>query len=162
LLEREPRRAQVHNALGLALRAQGRTDESVAAFRQATEVEPRYANGYLNAASALQEAERVADATTELERALVTLPDHPELTLALAKLRDQMGRRDEAKVLYAKAIQGNSAGSADAFKRLGKILYDEADIYSAIEAYERATKLDGQNVEVWNRLGNAYLDVAAL
>jgi predicted O-linked N-acetylglucosamine transferase (SPINDLY family) len=82
--------------------------------------------------------------------------------LALAKLRDQMGRRDEAKALYAKAIQGNSTGSADAFKRLGRIFYDEADIYSAIEAYERATKLVAQDVEVWNRLGNAYLDVAAL
>jgi len=162
LAEREPRRAQVHNALGLALQAQRRTGEAVAAFRQSTTVEPRYANGYLNAASALQEAERPADAAIELERALGILTDHPELTLALAKLREQMGRRDDAKVLYAKAIQGNSAGSADAFKRLGRILYDDTDIYSAIEAYERATKLDTQDVEVWNRLGNAYLDVAAL
>lgn len=162
LLAREPKRAQAHNALGLTLQSQGRMDEAVAAFRESTATEPRYANGYLNTASALQGTDRAADAAAELERALAILPGDPNLTLALAKLWDRMGRRDEAKPLYAKAIQGNAAGAADAFKRLGKILYDETDIYSAIEAYERATKLDPQDVEVWNRLGNAYLDVAAL
>ncbi|MFO1323707.1 MAG: tetratricopeptide repeat protein [Burkholderiales bacterium] len=162
LVAREPRRPPVHNALGLALAAQHRVDEALAAFAQAAAIDPRYAAAYVNAASALQDAGRLDEATRGIESALTTLPDHPVLSPALGRLREAAGRRDDAKALYADAIRRDAAWAGAAAKRLGRLHYHERDFYSAIDAWERAAAADPRDVELWNWLGNAYLDVAAL
>src|SRR5439155_12874090 len=50
LIEREPKRVQPQNALGLALHDQARFDEAVAAFREASALDPGYIAARLNLA----------------------------------------------------------------------------------------------------------------
>ncbi len=162
LLAREPQRAQIHNALGLALQDQQLHTDALSSFRTAYALDPQYAPAYLNAANTLQQTGQLADAVSEIQSGIDMLPSRQDLALALAKLFDRMGRRAEAKAQYERAISLAPSGSADAYNRLGRLLYADADIYSAIVAFEHALKIDSADVEVWNALGNCYLDVGGL
>jgi predicted O-linked N-acetylglucosamine transferase (SPINDLY family) len=162
LLAREPQRAQIHNALGLALQDQELHADALSSFRTAYALDPQYAPAYLNAANTLQQTGQLADAISEIQSGMDMLPSRQDLALALAKLFDRMGRRAEAKAQYERAISLAPSGSADAYNRLGRLLYADADIYSAIVAFEHALKIDSADVEVWNALGNCYLDVGGL
>src|SRR5207244_6694742 len=85
-----------------------------------------------------------------------------KLAFALPTLLDHAKRRAEAKEGYLRAARLDPAGAAEAYRRLGRLCYSEADIFSAIAAYEEFVKLENDNAEVWNLLGNAYMDVAAI
>ena len=162
LLEREPNRVQVHNALGLALHDQARLDEAVATFRQALALDPGYTAARLNLALSLEARGDRAEAIAVVQAACEIDPANAKLAFALATLLDHAKRRAEAKEAYLRAARLDPAGAAEAYRRLGRLLYSEADIFSAIAAYEEFVKLEPGNAEVWNLLGNAYMDVAAI
>jgi predicted O-linked N-acetylglucosamine transferase (SPINDLY family) len=162
LLEREPNRVQVHNALGLALHDQARFDEAVAAFRQAEALDRRYIPAHLNLALSLEARGDRSAAIAVVHAARAIDPGNPKLAFALATLLDHDGRRSEAKQWYLQAARLDPGGAAEAYRRLGRLLYAEADIFSAIAAYEEFVKLEDGNAEVWNLLGNAYMDIAAI
>jgi hypothetical protein len=61
------REAQTQNTRGNVLRALGRLDEAIAAYRQAVTLQPQYADGHFNLAQALLAAGAFAEAWREYE-----------------------------------------------------------------------------------------------
>jgi protein O-GlcNAc transferase len=162
LLQREPTRVQAMNALGLALHDQQRFSDAVALFRQAVTLQPRYVAAHLNLALSLEAHGDLPGAIDVVESAQKIHPDDAKVAFALATLLEYAKRRAEAKEWYLRSARLDAGGAAEAYRRLGRLLYSEADIFSAIAAYEQFVKLRSDNAEVWNLLGNAYMDVAAI
>lgn len=162
LIEQAPDNVKALNALGLALHDQLRNEEASAIFQRAIAVDPRYVVAYLNAALSLQRRGDNAAAISVLEQGLSRNPSNGQLALALGKVVEQTGRRDVAKRWYVRAAGLDPRIAAEAYRRLGRLFGGEADIFAAIGAYEQAVKLRNDNADVWNLLGNAYMDVAAI
>ncbi|HEY3179793.1 MAG TPA: tetratricopeptide repeat protein [Casimicrobiaceae bacterium] len=162
LIEQAPDNVQALNALGLALHDQRRDEEASATFHRAIALDPRYVAAYLNAALSLQRRGDDAAAISVIEQGLSRDPSNGQLALAMGRLVEQTSRRDEAKTWYVRAARLDPRIAADAYRRLGRLFYGEADIFASIGAYEQAVKLRNDNADVWNLLGNAYMDVAAI
>lgn len=92
--------ANLHNARGNALQADGHIDDATACYRQAIAIDPAFSEAHLNLGRALARNLRIEDAIDPLRRALELRPDdlsiYKQLALALRRLR----RNDEATAVY--------------------------------------------------------------
>lgn len=97
---RTPDVANLHNARGNLLQADGRTDDAITGYRQAVALDPAFAEAHLNLGRALARALRLEEAIEPLRRALALRPTdlsiYKQLALALRRLR----RNDEATAVY--------------------------------------------------------------
>lgn len=162
LVAEVPDRAEIRNAHGLTLRAQGAMQDAVASFRKAIAINPRHVSSYVNAAAALDATGDGDSAVTLLQQGLVANPGASELHVALGKAYDTQRLPDLAQAAYGNAIRMKPKGSFHALYRFGRIAYEQADIFTAIRAYEAGLELVPGDVELWIWLGNAYLDVGAI
>jgi predicted O-linked N-acetylglucosamine transferase (SPINDLY family) len=155
-----PAQPPVLNALGLTLLEGGRTDEAFVAFRDARALNPAYLPACLNEASVLQQRGSPSDALAVLDATSAHVPASARLSLARAKLLEQLGRDDDAIAAYRDAARLDPHLAGEAHRRLGRLHYARNDIYTAIDAYEVAVENLAPDVELWNVLGNACMDVA--
>jgi tetratricopeptide (TPR) repeat protein len=83
----QPRYANAHNDLGLALANSGRWQEAIAEYEAALGINPDLAQAHFNLGNALSQLPgRLADAIGEYEAALRIRPD-PELRQKVNRLR---------------------------------------------------------------------------
>lgn len=105
-------RAAEANRRGVALRAQGRLDEAIAAFREAAGAQPHSAVLHVNLATALAEASDLAGALNEYERAVAIQPDFAAALNGLASLHVRAGRFGDARSCYERALALDDADTA--------------------------------------------------
>jgi superkiller protein 3 len=89
--------AETHNGLGYVLARQGRTDEAVAQFRRAIDVDPRFTPAYNNLAEALVKQGKLEEAVQYYKRSLAERPSpavQSALDAVLQELRKTDGVRD--------------------------------------------------------------------
>jgi len=77
-LKREPRSAELHGDLGVALEMAQRYEEAIQHYRRSLALAPKNAQAHLNLGNALQALERHVEAAREFERALALAPDLAE------------------------------------------------------------------------------------
>ena len=77
----------VANALGYALAKAGRLEESIAAYRQAVQLQPAYAQAWISLGEMLYKAHRHEEATQALDRAIALDPHNASVQF----LRDSIG-----------------------------------------------------------------------
>jgi len=100
--------AETHNGLGYVLARQGRTDEAVAEFRTAIDVNPKFTPAYNNLAEALVKQGKLDEAEQYYRRSLAEKPSaavYNALGLVLRKL----GRTKEAADQFSRASASDSA-----------------------------------------------------
>jgi Flp pilus assembly protein TadD len=104
--------AETHNGLGYVLARQDRTDEAIAEFRTAIDLDPRFAPAYNNLTDALAMQGKLEEAADEYRRAVAEHPSeaaHNALGVILRKL----GRPDEAADQFSKAKALSATPRAD-------------------------------------------------
>lgn len=94
--------AEVHNGLGFALDLQKRTDEALAEFHRALELDPDYVPALNNLASTLARQGKLDEAASYYQRSLAAKPNTAAY-YALGGLYRTMGRNDDADAQYEKA-----------------------------------------------------------
>jgi len=94
--------AVTHNGLGYVLVRQGRTDEAVAEFRKAIDLDPHFTPAYNNLAEALAAQGNLVEAERAYRRSLAETPSAGGYN-ALGILLGRMGRIDEATEQFGKA-----------------------------------------------------------
>jgi tetratricopeptide (TPR) repeat protein len=94
--------AETHNGLGYVLARQNRTEEAVAEYRTAIEIDPNYTPAYNNLADALVRIGRLAEAEDAYKRSLAVKPS-PAVYNALGNLQRRLGKTDEAEAQFARA-----------------------------------------------------------
>jgi Flp pilus assembly protein TadD len=94
--------AETHNGLGYVLARQGRTDEAVAEFRKAIDVDPKFTPAYNNLAEALVVQGKLDEAASCYRRSLAEKPSAGVYN-ALGVVLRRLGKMDEAANQFAKA-----------------------------------------------------------
>jgi Tfp pilus assembly protein PilF len=144
--------AFVHHNLAIVLQSRGHHEEAVAEFRTALNLDPSFAPARLLEGTSLLALGRVADATTELQRATKAMPQEPAAHLALADAYERgnniAGLTDEFRKLHALA-----PANPDYAYRLGK-----AYLKLAQWSFERMRTVNPATARLPQALAQQYLD----
>ncbi len=151
----EPRDAETHYLLGVALLAEGKSDEAEGFFLQCSVLNPQHDLAYAQSAALLLQKGKYAEALPLVERAVLLRGDRPELQILLGTvLRFIPGRLPEALGILegvAKTVPENP----DVWIQLGLALANIPNERSrSIEALTRATALDHRRAAAWRALGS--------
>jgi HemY protein len=95
-LRLHPDAPELLNAQGNQLKADGRTSEAEASYRQALRLNPAFVEADFALAVLLLETDRPAAAVAALRHALAMKPTFPKALLLLARLEMDVGRMEEA------------------------------------------------------------------
>jgi Flp pilus assembly protein TadD len=94
--------AETHNGLGYVLARQGRTDEAIAEFRKAIDVDAKFTPAYNNLGDALATQGKFEEAEQSYRRSLAEKPSAAVYN-ALGVILRRLGKTDEAADQFAKA-----------------------------------------------------------
>lgn len=145
LVRLDARSPEYHRQYGRALVMQGRIDAGVARMRQALIIKRDHLDTWLDIVGALNSDNRYAEAETQLDRALATLPGNPRLleAKALVMRRSGQARRAEA---YLQELLPAMPDAAWLHHQLGVITQDW-DREGATNHLRKAVALTPDNVE---------------
>jgi protein O-mannosyl-transferase len=160
-IDRNPRCWLAHNNLGLALMADGQTDEAIAHYRTAIEIEPGFAGTHNNLGIALMRKGETSEAVAQYRESLAIDPSGAEThnNLGMALRRD--GRLDEAIAQYTMAMEIQPDDLATNFN-LGNALLQAGRAPEAVARYQRALEISPGYPEAHNNLGNALRSMGRL
>jgi Flp pilus assembly protein TadD len=140
--------------LGLALAAQGQTDEAILHERRAIQINPNYPAAQNNLGIFLEEQGKWDEAAVPLLAALKTNPQYDEAYYNLGLISLHRGRLDEAIARFQTAISLNPQYDK-AVANLGIALAQQGHLDEAIAQYRRALELAPNNPFAHNALGRA-------
>jgi tetratricopeptide (TPR) repeat protein len=129
-----------HNNLGGFLVEQGQSDEALAHFRRAVELQPGYAKAQYNLGAALRETGQVDEAIVHLQRAVDIDPHYVEAHNSLARALDQRGQVDGAMAHLERSLKLNP-DQAEAHNNLANVLWHKGRLRDAAAEYEKALAL---------------------
>jgi predicted O-linked N-acetylglucosamine transferase (SPINDLY family) len=147
-----PRNAQAHALLGLALQRQGQLQDAVASQRRALELDPKLGGLHAVMAPALHDLRRYDEALDSYRKALSLEPNDADLQRGFSEVLCQLGRREEALLAANQALQlrPDCVDTLFAIAAAQHALHDHA---AAAETFQRALDLSPGDV-------HARLDLA--
>lgn len=101
----ESKSATIVKNIALILKEQGKTEEAVAAMKEAREANPKDLNLILNEAQLYVELEKMDEFGKLMGEAIALDPENPTLYYNLGVVNFNQGRVEEAKNYYKKAIE---------------------------------------------------------
>jgi tetratricopeptide (TPR) repeat protein len=152
LIAARPGNADAHNILGVALKAQGKSEEGIEALRRAVKLAPEAATLRANLGEVLRLNGDFDEATAALEKAIALDPDSAQALNNLGIIRFEQKRFAESADLYRRALECRPA-MAEAHNNLGNALRMIGDVEGAILAYQDALTYRESYAEAYNNLG---------
>ena len=153
VIREDPRSAEAHNWLGVAYAQKNHLLDSIGQFQQAVDLNPEYVEAYNNLGSTLARAQRMDDAIRVFRTGLALEPKNLALRLNLAEALRAKGNRDEAlQELRSLLKDGDNAQVESA---IAEILREKRDFPGAIDAAEKALKIDPGLDSAYETLGGA-------
>ena len=147
----DPRHAEAHNNLGIALLEQGRPDEAIECFRQALRSNPHHADAHNNLGFLLKRQGLPAEALECFRRALRSDPHHAEAHNNLGIGLKEQGQPAEAIECFRRALNSNPR-HVEAHNCLGATLVYLGRFAEAREHYEQALAINPVHATtLWNR-----------
>ncbi len=146
-----------HTLFGLSLSDAGRTEESIAHYREALRIQPTFAMAHNNLGIALGRANRVGEAIPEFESALRIDDANAETHYNLGFAFASQGRLNEAIVEYTKAL-ALEPGYIAAITKRGDAFLGQNRMTQAIADYEEALRRQPDFVDALNNLGMALVN----
>lgn len=152
LIAARPGNADAHNILGVALQAQGKSEEGIEALRRAVKLAPDAATLHANLGEVLRLTGALDEAAAALEQAIALDPASAQALNNLGIIRFEQQRFAEAAELYRRAL-GCRPAMAEAHNNLGNALRMIGDVEGAIQAYQDALTYREAYAEAYNNLG---------
>ena len=137
---RSPRNAADLCNLGVVLGNQGKVDEAIVAFRQATRIKPGYTEAHYNLGVALEKRGKIDEAIAAYRQAIRIKPDYATAHSNLGAALEKQGKLDEAIATYRQAIR-IKPDYAEAHLNLGNALKDQGRLDEAFAAYRQAIRI---------------------
>ena len=151
----------IHYNLGLLLFRQGKTDEAIANFQAAVEIQPRYVDAHDNLGVALLQAGKPDAGIAHLKEAARLAPGRADLYYNLGIALGEQGQTAQAIGQFQEALQLNP-GFAGAHSRLGDVLLQQGQVDDAIAHFRRALEIQPSLAEADCKLGIALLRTGQL
>ena len=142
--------------LGLLSGMLGDFQEAAACNRQATDLQPDYADAHFNYAKAQQALCHADEAAQSYRRALQLRPHWPEACNNLGNVLQEQGQLREALDLYHQALALNP-GYLDARINLGNALRQRGEFEQAAEQYRAVLAVQVNQAATHKYLGNVQL-----
>jgi protein O-mannosyl-transferase len=155
-LQENPDCWMAHYNLGIALSAQGQTDQAIDHYRQAVALRPDYAEAHYNLGRLLVEQGQLADAIGHYEKAASLNPADAEAQNNLGVTLFGMGRIDDAIAHYRKALDVRPE-YAEASCNLANALIARDDFENAIARYKTCLAVIPDQEEARYNLASALL-----
>jgi Flp pilus assembly protein TadD len=147
--------------LGVILKALGRHDDAIAAYRRALALSPAEFTPHYNLANLLRDRGQKADAEASYLQAIALAPDFADARINLGRLLLEQGKVDEALSQLTKAVAA-SPDSYHAHNNLGVALARATRFDEAITSYRRAIEIKPDAAEAHSNLGSASLTLGRL
>ena len=143
---------------GLAVQAEGKTDEATAAFRSAVSLTPDSADGYFNLARSLTDGGAHAEAQDALHSCLALNPTDAEAyyDLGLSMLTQGDPSKADEAVAAVRACIALAPDDGKSWVALGDGLAAQRRWEESGAAYKEATRLRPEHGPSWSCLGNAF------
>jgi tetratricopeptide (TPR) repeat protein len=139
-IKRNGQNAIFFSNLGVALKAQNKLDEVVAAYRQAIRLKPDYAEAYSNLGYALWDQGKLSEAVAACRKAISLKPDLAEAHCNLGGALKDQGKLEEAVAACHQAIRLRP-NNAEAFYNRGVALQGLNRFDEALASYGNALAL---------------------
>jgi tetratricopeptide (TPR) repeat protein len=124
---------------GQQAKAKGRHEEATKLFRQATSIDPEFADAFNELGVEESQQGNLANAVEDFQKAVTVVPDHAtalsNLSIALAKMR----RYDEAYATARRALQYMPGSGRLRFVLATSLLLAKGDSDEVLENLERST-----------------------
>jgi eukaryotic-like serine/threonine-protein kinase len=153
-LEKEPRSAEAHGALGEVYKAQGRGTEAVAEYQKARDLDPEDWRWPVSVGVAQFEQGNVAESIASLQEGIHLADDNSIAYYDLSIAHMQSNQIDEARKDLEKSIAIEP--TARAYSSLGSILLIDGQYELAAETLKKAIALNQRNGMRYYNLGDAY------
>ena len=149
-----PRCVFAHHNQGIALAAAGHLEEAEAAYRQALQLNPFYAEVHYNLGNVLARKGDADAALTEFRQTLKLDPRHVDANYNLGVQLLSRGQNREAVPLFETALE-NAPRRAEIHSNLGSALVLSGRRKAAIDHFRRALELNPDLVETHGNLAGA-------
>jgi lipoprotein NlpI len=137
-------RSGAHRFLGFGLLDQAKTDDAIAEFRKAVELEPKNALAHSSLGVALLDQAKTDDAIAEFRKAIEIEPKNADAHGGLGEALRVQGKTDDAIAEFRKAIELEPK-NAGAHRFLGFGLLDQGKTDDAIAEFRKAVELDPED-----------------
>jgi tetratricopeptide (TPR) repeat protein/TolB-like protein len=159
-LELQPSNDDAHRVLANVLVAQNEFEQAIKELKQAVADRPRRWVNYNALGGLYYRMRRLPDAAATLRRALEIKPNDARTYVSLGSVYGEMGEHDHAIEMFERSNQ--IAPNGYAFMNLGTEYYRLERFPDAIDAYERALRIDPKLPLLHGNLGDAYLRVGKI
>ncbi|MDE2998992.1 MAG: tetratricopeptide repeat protein [Gemmatimonadota bacterium] len=129
--------AMTYNNLGNAYGVKGSLEHAVAAYRKAVDLNPQFAEAWMNLGVTAMRAGEPSVAVEGFRRASVLLPEETETHFNLGVALEKTGKPHEAAKAYRRSA---ALGDAKANFNLGAVLQAQGKSVDAVAAYEAFLK----------------------
>jgi tetratricopeptide (TPR) repeat protein len=150
VLELDPHDARAENNIGLILESGGKTDEALAAYRNAIawqkENAPSREQPYLNLGSLLITLERSQEAVAPLQQAVALAPNDTQCHLRLGTAYLHLGQLNEAERELREAVRLGPDDAA-AHYQLGRCYKQAKKIAAAKSEFDQVSEIQSRTVE---------------
>src|SRR5688572_4188200 len=160
-IAKNPQSWMAYNNIAISLLQKGKTDEAIAHYHKALELDPNYGEGHYNLANALLRLGRTEEAVAHYEKALEIYPKNISARYNLASVLVQSGRADEGIAHYRKAL-GLNPKNAAAHNNLGATLLRLGRVEEAAAHFRQALTLDPSNGQANHNLANTLVQKGQL
>jgi protein O-mannosyl-transferase len=145
-----------HYNLGLELMSQGKVEEPLHHFAEATRIRPDYADAYNNRGLILASLGRWQEATNQFIRAIQAKPDYSKAHNNLGYALFSVGNPREATNQFFRALTLNST-NANTWYNIGQALAHLGHPDQAISYYQQALRLAPDDPATHNWMGKALV-----
>lgn len=148
----DTRRADEHNAVGIALQQAGDRQGARASFEQALQLDPRSWQAHNNLATSYFEEGDLGEAELHYREAVALEPGHPAVGLNLGIVLRRLGRLDEAGKCFADVV-ARYPRNADGWNNLAAIHFATGRLSDAEACLRRAVECNSALPEAHRNLG---------
>jgi tetratricopeptide (TPR) repeat protein len=143
------------NDYGIGLLLQGDIKGAEAAFLHVTEMEPTYADGWVNVARARIQEGDMSGAEQMLRRALTVDPTLAKTHFFLGTVLKNVGRYDDALTALREAARLYPRDRV-VLNQLGRVLFLKREFAAAVETFTRVLAIDPEDVQAHYNLMLSY------
>ena len=143
------------NDYGIGLLLQGDLRNAEATFLKVTEMEPGYADGWVNVARARIQEGNMAGAETVLRKALGIDPNLAKTHFFLGTALKSLGRYDEA-LTHLRQASAQYPRDRVVLNQLGRVLFLKREYAAAVAEFNKVLKIDPEDIQAHYNLMLCY------
>ena len=153
-LRLNPRYADAHNSLGVAMKQKGRLDEAATHYEEAIRLRPEFAAAHNNLGAVRYLQDKLDQAEAHYRKALELNARYPDAQRNLGLVLARSGRSAEALDHFRKSVELDPE-SAEAHANLGSLLFRLKLYQEGIPHLQQAVRLNPNHAAAHYELANA-------